>query len=168
MIGFVSGLLRGVPAALWVVAAVIAYGAWQHHRASTAARKLLTIEAEIAREREAAMARSMAAAQKRLDAQGKVARDAQSEAAAARSDAAAAGAAAHGLREQAAALAASAAAAAGSSASCEAAATTARVLADLLGRADEAAGRMAEVADQRGVSGKACERIYDESLKGAQ
>ncbi len=38
------------------------------------------------------------------------------------------------------------------------------VLADVLGRADAAAGFMAAVADQRGLRGEACERAY-ESLR---
>ncbi len=38
------------------------------------------------------------------------------------------------------------------------------VLADVLGRADAAAGFMAAVADQRGIRGEACERAY-ESLR---
>lgn len=35
------------------------------------------------------------------------------------------------------------------------------VLADVLGRADEAAGIMGALADERGLAGRACERLYD-------
>jgi hypothetical protein len=37
------------------------------------------------------------------------------------------------------------------------------VLADVLGRADERAGILADLADRRGIAGRACERAYDEA-----
>jgi hypothetical protein len=37
------------------------------------------------------------------------------------------------------------------------------VLADVLGRADERASILAELADRRGIAGQACERLYDEA-----
>ena len=45
------------------------------------------------------------------------------------------------------------------------------VLADVLGRADERAGLLADLADRRYLAGRACEREYDaarEKLKGLQ
>lgn len=39
------------------------------------------------------------------------------------------------------------------------------VLAYVLGRADERAGELAYVAEQRGIAGRACERLYDEARK---
>ena len=35
------------------------------------------------------------------------------------------------------------------------------VLADVLGRADARAGELADIAEQRGIAGRACEREYD-------
>jgi hypothetical protein len=37
------------------------------------------------------------------------------------------------------------------------------VFAYLLGRADERAGRLADIAEQRGIAGRACERAYEEA-----
>jgi len=37
------------------------------------------------------------------------------------------------------------------------------VLAYVLGRADERAGILADIAEQRGIAGRACERSYDEA-----
>ena len=37
------------------------------------------------------------------------------------------------------------------------------VLANVLGRADARAGELADVAEQRGIAGRACERAYDEA-----
>jgi hypothetical protein len=37
------------------------------------------------------------------------------------------------------------------------------VLAYVLGRADERAGELARIADDRGIAGRACERLYDEA-----
>ena len=39
------------------------------------------------------------------------------------------------------------------------------VLADVLGRADERAGVLADLADRRGIAGRACERAYDDARK---
>lgn len=47
----------------------------------------------------------------------------------------------------------------------EARKSAARVLADVLGLADDAAGRMAEIAQQRGISGLQCEARYDAAVK---
>lgn len=47
----------------------------------------------------------------------------------------------------------------------QAAEGTARVRADVLGRVGEAAELYAEVADERGIAGSACERAYD-AVKG--
>ncbi|MGW8408442.1 DUF2514 family protein, partial [Streptomyces albidoflavus] len=75
-------------------------------------------------------------------------------------DAAAAGGAADGLRKQVAALIAEVRRAGATSGS-----TTAGdpldLLADLFGRADERAGELARIADERGIAGRQCERAYD-------
>ncbi len=39
------------------------------------------------------------------------------------------------------------------------------LLADVFGRADESAGELARIADERGIAGQQCERSYD-ALKG--
>ncbi|WP_175783927.1 DUF2514 family protein [Burkholderia ambifaria] len=78
----------------------------------------------------------------------------------ARTDAAAAATAADGLRKQVAGLVERArhtAASAGSTATGDAL----DLLADLFGRADERAGELAKIADERGIAGQQCERDYD-------
>lgn len=93
-----------------------------------------------------------------------VTENAQTEIDRARADAAAAHAAADSLRDQAQRLAAAAGktcsnpspAAAG-----KAAGSAGLVLADVLGRADDAAGELAAVLDRSRIAGLACERAYD-------
>ena len=93
-----------------------------------------------------------------------VSQNAQTEIDRARADAAAAHAAADSLRDQAQRLAAAAGktcsnprpAAAG-----KAAGSPGLVLADVLGRADDAAGELAAALDRSRIAGLACERAYD-------
>jgi phage tail sheath protein FI len=42
------------------------------------------------------------------------------------------------------------------------------LLADLLGRADERAGELAKIADERGIAGQQCERSYDALIGDVQ
>ena len=97
---------------------------------------------------------------RRLAAQEGIATNAAKERDQARRDAAVADGAADGLRKQVAALVADvrrAGAAAGSPATGDAL----DLLANLFGRADEAAGELARIADERGIAGQQCERSYD-------
>ncbi|CAM2177563.1 DUF2514 family protein [Burkholderia cepacia] len=104
---------------------------------------------------------------RRLAAQQEIATDAAKERDQAAADAAVAGAAADGLRRQVAALVADvrrAGAAAGSPATGDAL----DLLADVFGRADERAGDLAKIADERGIAGRQCERSYDALIGDAQ
>lgn len=77
-------------------------------------------------------------------------------------DAAGARAAAVGVRDAAGRAAAACASAGAAAAGVGASATTAgRVLADVLGLADEIAGRLAEALDRSHAAGRGCERAYD-------
>ncbi|WP_261526444.1 DUF2514 domain-containing protein [Burkholderia multivorans] len=98
--------------------------------------------------------------QRRTAAQQENANHAAKERDLARADAAAAASAADGLRKQVATLIERArhpAATTGSAAAGDAL----DLLADVLGRADEAAGELAKIADERGIAGKQCEADYD-------
>lgn len=98
--------------------------------------------------------------QRRTAAQSEIANEAARQRSAALGDAFAARAAADGLRKQVAALLSRAqhpTAAAGSAP----AGDPIGVLADVLESADERAGRLAEIADERGIAGQQCERDYD-------
>lgn len=69
-------------------------------------------------------------------------------------------AAADGLREQVTKLVTrtrDSAVAAGGAAACDAL----DLLADVFGRADEAAGKLARIADERGIAGEQCQADYD-------
>lgn len=147
-------LLRLIPPWVAIVAAALAWGAFQRHRANDAA-------AELADMRAAANAATQAAA-RAAAANQEIAHAAQNDAARARGDADAAAAALRRLRQRAAGRADQAASApAGSPAACDATA----VPADVLQRLGEAAGQLADIADRRGIAGSACERAY-ESLRG--
>ncbi|VWC58302.1 gp23 [Burkholderia contaminans] len=104
---------------------------------------------------------------RRLAAQQEIATDAAKERDRAAADAATADAAADGLRKQVAALVADA-----RRASAFAGGPTAGdaldLLADVFGRADERAGELAKVADERGIAGQQCERSYDALIGNAQ
>ncbi|EED98587.1 DUF2514 family protein [Burkholderia multivorans] len=102
--------------------------------------------------------------QRRTAAQQENANHAAKERDQARADAAAAASAADGLREQVAVLIERArhpAAATGSPTTGDAL----DLLADVLGRADAAAGELAKIADERGIAGKQCEADYDALTK---
>ncbi|UVE65258.1 DUF2514 domain-containing protein [Burkholderia pyrrocinia] len=104
---------------------------------------------------------------RRLAAQQEIATDAAKERDQARADAAVADGAADGLRKQVAALVADVRRA-GSSAGGPAAGDALDLLADVFGRADERAGELAKIADERGIAGQQCERSYDALIADAQ
>ncbi|KWA14623.1 hypothetical protein WL26_09890 [Burkholderia cepacia] len=104
---------------------------------------------------------------RRLAAQQEIASDAAKERDQAAADAAVADAAADGLRKQVAALVADVRRA-GASAGSASAGDALDLLADLFGRADERAGELAKIADERGIAGQQCERSYDALIGDAQ
>ncbi|AOI94857.1 DUF2514 family protein [Burkholderia sp. LA-2-3-30-S1-D2] len=104
---------------------------------------------------------------RRLVAQQGVATDAAKERDQAVADAAAADGAAVSLRKQVAALVVDVRRAAASTRS-TATGDALDLLADVLGRTDEAAGEFARIADERGIAGQQCERSYDALIGDAQ
>ncbi|MCW3687377.1 DUF2514 domain-containing protein [Burkholderia cenocepacia] len=97
---------------------------------------------------------------RRLAAQQEIATDAARKRETALADAAAAGRAADGLRRQVAVLVADVRRA-GAAVGSPAAGDAIDLLADVFGRADERAGELAKIADERGIAGQQCERSYD-------
>ncbi|MEK7893177.1 DUF2514 family protein [Burkholderia contaminans] len=98
---------------------------------------------------------------RRLAAQQEIATDAAKERdQAVAAAAAAAGGAADGLRKQVAALIADVRRA-GATGGSTTASDPLDLLADVFGRADERAGELARIADERGIAGRQCERAYD-------
>ncbi len=103
--------------------------------------------------------------QRRTAAQSEIANEASKQRDAARADAATAASAADGLRKQVAALVSRAghsAPAAGSAPADD----PIGVLADVLERADQRAGELAEYADRARIAGQQCERSYDALTTG--
>ncbi|WP_321929395.1 DUF2514 family protein [Burkholderia cenocepacia] len=97
---------------------------------------------------------------RRLAAQQEIASDAARKRETALADAAAAARAADGLRRQVAVLVADVRRA-GAAVGSPAAGDAIDLLADVFGRADERAGELAKIADERGIAGQQCERSYD-------
>ncbi|QTO17423.1 DUF2514 family protein [Burkholderia seminalis] len=104
---------------------------------------------------------------RRLAAQQEIATNAAKERDRAAADAADADAAADGLRKQVSVLVADARRA-GAAAGSPATGDALDLLADVFGRADERAGELAKIADERGIAGQQCERSYDALIGDAQ
>lgn len=155
-------VFRAVPVWAWALAALLAWGAWQKHRAAAAGAELLEQRAAIAQQREQALQASIEKGAQRVADQQEITRHANQAAAAAQGDAARARAAAARVRAQAAADAARARAAdPASRQQCEAAAAAAVLYADLLGRAVDRNVELADFADRASIAGEACQRAYD-------
>ncbi|MCA8035393.1 DUF2514 domain-containing protein [Burkholderia arboris] len=115
----------------------------------------------------AAINAARAEEQRRTAAHQEVANDANQQRTAALADAFAARAAAGSLQQRVDQLVAAArhpAASAGSPAAGDAL----DLLAELFGRADERAGELAKIADERGIAGQQCERSYDALISDTQ
>lgn len=143
------GLIRLVPLWAWAALVLLAWGGINKHRAAVATRAAAEAREQAASAQEAA---------RRLDTLQEVTDAATIRLQARPAALRAAAAAGDGLRLRAAELAASAAAPA---ADCTPAADASRVLADVLGRLEEAGRRAAAIADERGDAGAACERAWD-------
>ena len=163
MFSGVLGLFGRLPAWVWVLVALLAWGGWQRHQARAVAVELAGQQAQAAQAREAGLQASIAETERRLQAQHGVAQDAQDQLDKVRADRTAADRVAARLRAK---LAAAGQAGGGSGDStaagdCAAAEARAGVLADLLSRADDRAGGLAAAADAARIAGEACERSYD-------
>lgn len=162
ILGALRGLAGRVPAWAWALAAALAWGAIQHHRAGAAARQVLAQQQAVAEAHAQQLQADATETARRLAAQQEVTTHAQETATQARADAAAARAAADRLRQRIAARQADARPADPAAAGGGAPAPDAyQLLADVLSSVvDEAVG-LAALADERGVAGHACERAYD-------
>lgn len=156
------GLAKMVPIWVWLVLAILGWGGWQNHKANVAAAELVDERQKISAAREQAMQASMAETARRLRAQEEANRYATEQTALSRADALAAGAALDRVQQRANQLASRAGSCDTSVASGRTTASeAARMLADLQRRADERAGLLARIADERGIAGEACQRAYE-------
>lgn len=136
----------------------VAAGVYGEHLIS--AREIADMKADAAKAQAKAVEAARAEEQRRTAAQSEIAKDANQQRTAALADAFAARAAAGSLQQRVDQLVAAArhpATSAGSPATGDAL----DLLADVLGRADEAAGELAEYADRARIAGQQCARDYD-------
>lgn len=150
--------------AWWLLALVLIAGA-QQYRVMDAKGELSDARAEWSEAARQAEARARSEEQRRQTAIEGIRRDAQEKIAAVAADAAAADDAAGRLRARVAELSRRPARCPGAAGGIEATDTARDLLADMLGRLDEAAGGVAEFADRSRAAGLTCQFAY-EALKG--
>jgi len=155
-------LAGALPPWAWLLLAALAWGGWQRHEAKHAQAVYAKAQAQAAAERETALQSTITETSRRLQAQKDEAHEFSQAAVQAQADAASAAAAARSLRARVAAIQANAAASNPASAlNCAPAEARARVFAELFERADERAGKLGQIADDRGAAGQSCQRSYD-------
>lgn len=158
----VLAILRRVPAWLWVVLALLAWGGWQRHQARSIEREHTEAVAAAAAEREAKLQADAAETARRLHAQKEITDDARKKAQALAADAQRARDAEQRLRARLAAIAAHPGA--GNPAPADGsppASETSALLADMLGRCGARVRELAEYADAARAAGETCERSYE-------
>lgn len=158
-------MLRAVPVWAYAIALALAWGGFQHHRATAAGQRAMQAEKDLATLRADAAQTAINALAKNVATQQEAINAAQETAARDRADAATAGDAVQRLRQRLAQASASRCAAPAAATASAPAGAGADLCADVLGRVGEAAGRIAATADQRRTAGLACERIADQEVK---
>jgi len=156
--------LIALGAAVLTLMALSAAGAWQW-QANSYERQISDIRGEYAEAARQAEARARSEEQRRQTAIEGIRRDAQEKISAVAADAAAADGAASRLRARVAQLSRRPASCPGAADGGDTADPARNLLADMLGRLDEAAGGIAEFADRSRAAGLTCQVSY-ESVKG--
>ncbi|MDN7488461.1 DUF2514 family protein [Burkholderia sp. AU45274] len=144
----------------YLLAALLGAAAGVYGEHLISAREIADMKADAAKVQAKAVDAARAEEQRRTAAQSEIANDANKQRTAALGDAFAARAAAGSLQQRVDQLVAAArhpAVATGSPATGDAL----DLLADVLGRADQRAGELAEYADRARIAGQQCERDYD-------
>ena len=155
MLAGALGLAKALPVWAWALAACLAWGAVQKHRATAAGAELHRAQAEAAALREFDLQTSIAETTRRLAAERRNTHAADQAAALARADAASAAGAVERLQFRIAAD--QAAARASDPAAAGAGAADRNALATCAGRYRD----VAAAADRAVIAGQACERAYD-------
>lgn len=151
--GLILGWLRLVPLWAYAVAACIAWGGLQKHRATVAGDELRQLQQQVAAANAQALKASLDETQRRIDAQQEVITNANTANARIRADA-------DRLRGLVARHSANAASAPASAGSCAAAESATGMCAQLLGAVIERSATIAEFADRSRAAGQACEAAY--------
>lgn len=160
-----SAWLKLVPDWVWWPLALLVVAGVQQYRVMDAKGELSDARAEWSEAARQAEARARSEEQRRQTAIEGIRRDAQDKIAAVAADAAAADDAAGRLRARVTELSRRPASCPGAAGGSEATDTARDLLADMLGRLDEAAGGVAEFADRSRAAGLTCQFAY-EALKG--
>lgn len=158
----ILSVLRAIPWWFYVLAACLAWGGYQRHRANSAAKTYQRAQIEAAKATEAALAENIRETARRLAAQQKATQNAELKLAKARTDASAAGAAAQRLRDR---LGAIRAAESSASNPAVAGAGTTDRLADILGECADRYREVAAAADRAVIAGRTCEAAYSSLTK---
>lgn len=153
----ILAVLRAIPWWAYAIAACLAWGGFQRHRAVSAAKEYQQAQAEAAAEREQALQAAINETARRLAAQAQATKEADEQTARAVATAAGAIGAANRLRSQLAAIKASAAA---SHPTAAGAGQTGR-LADVLAECVDRYRTVAAAADRAIIAGRTCERVHN-------
>jgi hypothetical protein len=153
----VMSVLRAVPWWAYALAACLAWGGWQRHRANSAAATYQRAQIDAAKATEAALAENIRETARRLAEQQKATNDADAKLVKARSDAAGAAGAAERLRKQLLAIRAASAPTGDPSATGPGSADR---LAEILGECVERYRAVAAAADRAVIAGRTCEASY--------
>ena len=160
-------LLARVPIWAWALAALLAWGGYHRWQAIGAKAEHKQAQERAALERSQADTAAATEHARRLTAQTEISNEAIKQAESNRQAAVAATNAAGRLRQRIAAVQADAARRdPASAAGCQAAITATDMLADVQRRIDEAAGQLAQHADDARTAGSACERAYEALTPG--
>lgn len=159
--GAALAFLRVIPWWLYAGAALLAWGGFQRHRATSAVNTLRVAEAKAAAEHAKGLEAQIAETQRRITKQQEIINASNSKAAKASAAAASSNAAVQRLQQRLAAIKAGA----GSSDPAAAGGSSTDRLAGALGECAERYAAVAAVADRAIIRGQTCERAY-ESLTG--
>jgi len=169
ILGPILSFLKLIPWWAYAIAACLAWGSYQRYQVKHVAAVYQEAQAEAAKERQAALEKTIAETSRRLKAQQEVARNADNQAVAARAAAARASDAAARVLQR--FVVVEALARAGDTAASgpgKAASAPSVLLTDVFGRCVTRVRQLAEYADSARIAGTACEAQYESLTRKSQ